>query len=146
MNRGVGVNGFIVKKGKFLLVKRSENDKFLPGDWEIPGGKLELGETAEEGVMREVLEETGLDVEVSSIISNWEYEHNSNQTRYVQLDFLCKAQNNQEVQLSNEHSDYTWVTFDELKNYKMSREVRDDLLKIHKHPLVEELIDSRTTF
>jgi len=138
MNRGIGVNGFIVNDGKFLLVKRADNDDFLPGVWEIPGGKLEIDESCEEGTTREVLEETGLDVEIVSIISNWEYNHDSGYTRFVQLDFLCEAKNH-EVKLSEEHSDYAWITFDDLDNYKISQEVKEDLLKIRSHPLVQQL-------
>ncbi len=140
MNRGIGVNGFIVNDGKFLLVKRADNDDFLPGVWEIPGGKLEIDESCEEGTAREVLEETGLEVEVVSIISNWEYEHDS-RLRFLQLDFLCRAIN-QNVKLSEEHSDYAWITYSELDNYDISPEVKEDLLKIRTHPLVQQSLAS----
>lgn len=49
-------------EGRVLLIKRRDN-----GQWQVPGGVLELGETFEEGVVREVLEETGVHVEVGRL-------------------------------------------------------------------------------
>ncbi len=140
MNQRVGTNGFIVKKGKFLLVKRSDNDSFLPGDWEIPGGKLEYGEVAENGAVREVYEETGLKVKIEYLLATWEYEGVYNDIQYVQLDFLCTPIDDSDVKLSEEHSDYAWITFDQLDNYDMTPEMKKELLKIRSHPLVRQQI------
>jgi len=61
-----GIGAVIVHDGKILLVKRgSEPGK---GKWSIPGGLVELGETVKETVVREVKEETGLDVDVRNLI------------------------------------------------------------------------------
>lgn len=140
MNQRVGTNGFIVKKGKFLLVKRSDNDSFLPGDWEIPGGKLEFGEQAEDGAKREILEETGLDVKIEYLLASWEYEGILNDTQYVQLDFLCTPTDDSEVKLSEEHSDFKWITFDDLDKYEMTPEMKKELLKIASHPIIKGLL------
>ncbi len=48
--------------GKFLITRRSANKRWAPGAWEIPGGGVQAGETSRDAVLREVLEETGLDV------------------------------------------------------------------------------------
>src|SRR5258706_1005519 len=56
----VGVGGVIIDQGRALLIRRGSEP--LLGEWSIPGGTLELGETLEEGVARELLEETGLTV------------------------------------------------------------------------------------
>ena len=62
----VGVGAVIVEAGKVLLVKRRYEP--LAGRWSIPGGTLELGETLEDGVAREMREETGLEIEVGPVI------------------------------------------------------------------------------
>ncbi len=65
INLGVGV--FVFRDNKFLLGKRSDKCKRGPGVWALPGGNLENNETIAECAVREVKEETGLDVEVTRI-------------------------------------------------------------------------------
>ena len=57
----VGVGAVIIEPGRVVLVKRGHPP--LAGEWSIPGGALEVGETLREAVVREVLEETGIAVE-----------------------------------------------------------------------------------
>src|SRR5260370_11938549 len=66
----VGVAGVLIHKGRALLVRRGSEP--LRGEWSIPGGTLELGETRAEGVARELLEETGLVVRVLGQIEVFE--------------------------------------------------------------------------
>ncbi len=62
----VGVGAVIVQDGKVLLVKRKYEP--LAGQWSLPGGAVEVGETLEACLVREMLEETGLDVSVGPVI------------------------------------------------------------------------------
>jgi ADP-ribose pyrophosphatase YjhB (NUDIX family) len=62
----VGVGAVVIEGDRVLLIRRGQEP--LKGEWSIPGGVLELGETLEEGVRREVAEETGLAVEVVAIL------------------------------------------------------------------------------
>ena len=62
----VGVGGVVIEDGRALLIRRGTEP--LLGEWSIPGGSLELGETLEQGVARELLEETGLEVKVLELI------------------------------------------------------------------------------
>lgn len=66
----VGVGGVVIADGKALLIRRGTEP--LLGQWSIPGGTLELGETLVEGVARELLEETGLVVKVLDLIEVFE--------------------------------------------------------------------------
>jgi 8-oxo-dGTP diphosphatase len=66
----VGVGGVVIDAGRALLIRRASEP--LRGEWSIPGGMLELGETLEEGVTRELLEETGLRVRVLELIEVFE--------------------------------------------------------------------------
>jgi ADP-ribose pyrophosphatase YjhB (NUDIX family) len=62
----VGVGGVIIDRGRALLIRRGSEP--LLGEWSIPGGTLELGESLGKGVTRELLEETGLEVRVLDLI------------------------------------------------------------------------------
>lgn len=66
----VGVGGVVIDNGRALLIRRASEP--LRGEWSIPGGMLELGETLQEGVARELLEETGLHVRVLDLIEVFE--------------------------------------------------------------------------
>ena len=62
----VGIGGVIINQDRTLLIRRG-NEPLL-GEWSIPGGTLEIGESLEEGVARELLEETGIEVRVLELI------------------------------------------------------------------------------
>ena len=62
----VGVGAVIIREGQVVLVKRRFEP--LAGQWSLPGGRLELGETLEAGLAREMLEETGLEVQVGPVV------------------------------------------------------------------------------
>jgi len=62
----VGIGGVIIDQGRTLLIRRGSEP--LLGEWSIPGGTLEIGESLEEGVARELLEETGIEVRVLELI------------------------------------------------------------------------------
>jgi len=62
----VGVGGVVIDNGRALLIRRGSEP--LRGQWSIPGGMLELGESLQAGVARELLEETGLEVRVLDLI------------------------------------------------------------------------------
>jgi ADP-ribose pyrophosphatase YjhB (NUDIX family) len=88
----VGVGAVIVIDGKIVLVKRRYEP--LAGQWSLPGGTLELGETLEAGVAREMLEETGLVVDVGPVVDvfdrillDWQRKV---RYHFVLVDFLCR--------------------------------------------------------
>src|SRR5260370_33100729 len=95
----VGVGGVIIDQGRALLIRRGSET--LLGEWSIPGGTLELGETLEEGVARELLEETGLTVRVIELIEVFDriYVESTAGAKegkkgprfhYVIVDYLCE--------------------------------------------------------
>lgn len=118
------VGGFIRNKfGEVLFVKRSENDSFLPGNWELPGGGVEYGENIEKTLKREIKEECGLDVEVGFPIAVDDYYMKSNkkEIQRIEIIFLCKLLNpTQTVVLSHEHSEYKWVSLNKINNLGFS--------------------------
>ena len=88
----VGVGAVIVAEGKVLLVRRGTEP--LKGRWTLPGGLLEVGEALVEGVVREVREETGLDVEPVELVELLDRIHREGeriQYHYVLADYLCRV-------------------------------------------------------
>lgn len=87
----VGVGAVIVEAGKVLLVKRRFEP--LAGRWSLPGGTLELGETLEAGVVREMLEETGLAIQVGPVVEVFDRIMLDPERRvryhFVLVDYLC---------------------------------------------------------
>jgi 8-oxo-dGTP diphosphatase len=87
----VGVGGVIVVDGRVVLIKRRFEP--LAGQWSLPGGSLEVGETLEAGVAREMLEETGLEVEVGPVVDVFDriLLDADRKVRYhfVLVDYLC---------------------------------------------------------
>ena len=69
----VGVGAVVIEGAKVLLVRRGNEP--LKGEWSLPGGALELGETLQQGVVREVLEETGLEVVPAGIVESLRPDH-----------------------------------------------------------------------
>lgn len=101
----VSVAGAVVREdGRFLAIRRADN-----GTWELPGGVLELSESPEAGVIREVLEETGIQVEVDELTGVYK-----NTTRgIVALVFRCKPAGGAE-QTSAESTAVEWLTPEEI--------------------------------
>ncbi|MFB8138644.1 NUDIX hydrolase [Streptomyces parvus] len=101
----VSVAGVVVREdGRVLTIKRADN-----GTWEPPGGVLELAEAPEDGVRREVYEETGVKVQVDRLTGIYK-----NTSRgIVALVFRCRVEGGHE-QLTNEASAVEWLTRDEV--------------------------------
>lgn len=88
----VGVGAIIIEAGRVVLVKRGHPP--LAGEWSIPGGVLEVGETVREAAVREALEETGLTVEAGELLGVFDRILRDADGRvayhYVLIDFLCR--------------------------------------------------------
>ncbi|MGL4850692.1 MAG: NUDIX hydrolase [Clostridium sp.] len=107
------VKGVILRDGKILTVRRSFQDKIAAGSWEAVGGKIEFGESLDEALKREVLEETGIKIEILETL----YAKNTvtdEDTQMVVIVYLCKYLSG-EVGLSEEHIAYRWVSVEGLK-------------------------------
>jgi len=92
----VGVGAVVVDEGRVLLVRRGHEP--LKGQWSLPGGLLELGESLEAGVVREISEETGLTVKPVELIELLDRIHRETtgegervRYHYVIADYLCRV-------------------------------------------------------
>lgn len=71
MHKGLIVHTVIANdRGEVLILQRSQHDDVLPGYWDIPGGTLEDGEDPAQGAIREIQEETGLDISEVHLFKN----------------------------------------------------------------------------
>lgn len=103
----IAMKAIIIHNHKVLIVKRSITDSISPGIWEFAGGKLEFGENLEEGLMRETVEETGLNVTVEKMLFATTFKTNEHR-QVVIITYLCHSKTN-DIRLSDEHDDYRWV-------------------------------------
>jgi 8-oxo-dGTP diphosphatase len=113
----VGVGAVVIDGDKVLLVRRGQEP--LKGEWSLPGGALELGETLQQGVVREVLEETGLEVVPGSIVEVFDritLEESTGRVRYhyVLVDFVCRVAGGTLLGASDAE-EASWVERDELE-------------------------------
>lgn len=124
------VSAVIHKEGKILILKRSQKETFLPGYHDFPGGKINFGETPEEGLKREVKEEVNLDVEAQRPISLFSYVSMNDARHTVDIQYLTKVVGSLDgLRLSEAHEDCYWITESEADNYLMSQEMRNVLKK-----------------
>ena len=117
----VGVGGVVIAGGRALLIRRGGPP--LAGQWSIPGGMLELGESIEEGVRRELQEETGIEVRVRDLIEVFEriIPGEGGRTRYhfVIVDYLCEMVRG-EARAASDVTDVAWASEDELEQYGLT--------------------------
>jgi 8-oxo-dGTP diphosphatase len=117
----LGVGGLIFEDGKVLLVERGKEP--LKGFWSIPGGIVETGEKLEEAIRREVLEETGLEVEALSIFEIFERimpdAEGKPEYHYVLIDYLCRRVAGK-LEAASDVSSAAWVSKDDLPEYRIT--------------------------
>src|SRR5512140_2857135 len=106
----VGVGGVVVYGDQALVVRRATEP--LKGQWSIPGGMLELGEKLRDGLAREVLEETGLEVEVDEVLDVFDSifpdAEGRTQYHYVLIDYRCTVRGGKAV-AGSDVSEVRWV-------------------------------------
>lgn len=113
------------EKGKFLLLKRSEELDIHPGKWDFPSGRVE-DEEPKNTALRELKEETGLK---GTVLRSGDSFHVKTQDGEFQVHpFLVKASG--EVKLSREHKDFEWIETEELDEYETVEGLREDLEKV----------------
>ncbi len=126
----VGVGGIVIADGRALLIRRGAPP--LEGQWSIPGGMLEVGETLLAGVRRELVEETGIEVRVGELIEVFERINldAAGKTRYhfVVLDYLCEPIRG-EARAGSDVIDVAWAAPEELEKYSLTERATQVILK-----------------
>ena len=102
---------FVMKGKKFLIIQRSKKETSKHGLWELPGGKVEKGETVRETAIIETQEEAGLDVTLKVNLGS----HIDHKKKKVYHAFIATPKKGQKVKLSFEHVAHKWVTPEEVR-------------------------------
>ena len=117
----VGVGGVVVAENRVLLIRRGSPP--LEGEWSIPGGMLELGESLREAVGRELEEETGLEVRVHDLIEAFDRvtmdADGKCRYHFVILDYLCERISG-EARANSDVVDVAWAREEELDRFSLT--------------------------
>ena len=105
-------------QGKILLLKKSMDDKIYPSKWSFCAGHVKEFEAAEDTVLREILEETGLHATIDAPAKISEMVDLQKERKWIVACFLCSVQTNG-IKLCHENSEYRWVELHEVKNFDM---------------------------
>ena len=126
--------------GKVLLLRRSGTDVRRPHQWDLPGGLWEEDESLEEGVIREIAEESGITVQHAHVFfsktegAEWVNDYGVECKKNVVRIYYAAHCDSSSVVLSHEHSEYRWVTLQEAS----------DLIEYPRHKeVVEYVIDNQ---
>jgi len=115
----VGVGGVVVHEGRVLLIRRGKPP--LYGRWVVPGGTVELGEPLQEALVRELREETGLEVEPLELLTAFDRIERDGERvlyHYVIVDYLCRWRSG-EARAASDALDVAWARLDELERYDL---------------------------
>jgi len=93
--------------GNFLLIQRPDDCSYCPKQWEVPGGKMDPGETPEQAVVREVKEETGLTVKPKNVICEVEFEAKG---KKLIMQYWIAEMVGGDIRLSQEHQACQWLS------------------------------------
>ncbi len=119
------VAAVLIKDNKFLIAQRGHDDP-LASLWEFPGGKVEEGESPQQSLVREMQEEFSIDVEVVEFFASSVFTYDKGTIRL--LGYFCRWVAGE--LWPHVHSDYSWVSVNELADYTFAPADR---------PLVEKL-------
>lgn len=126
----VGVGAVIVHNNKVVIVQRGTEP--LQGQWSVPGGALEIGETLRQCAAREALEETGLRVEAGEVLEIFDAIYRQPDGRiqyhYVLIDFQCRLLGG-ELRAGADALDARWVTEQELERYPVAETAKSVIRK-----------------
>ncbi|MDQ0773646.1 8-oxo-dGTP diphosphatase [Streptomyces aurantiacus] len=133
----------VMREGLVLLVRRSETERFLPRVWGVPCGKLEPGEYPEDGVLRELKEETGLLGEVVRKVgeSSFVSEYRGHEIKNFQDNFLVRPLS-RHITLPEPDQAHRWLSPHELHTV----DIDEYNLDIVRQALTGMLVSSRTSF
>lgn len=136
----ISVTGIVVKDGKYLIVKRGEDEKNFPGKWTVPGGKLEREDYSsrkpdtkaghwyqvfEDLVRREIREEAGIEIKDIDYLTNLSFMRDDGIPTVIVS--LYANYDSGEVKLNEELTDYKWVSLEEAREYDLIDGIYEEL-------------------
>ena len=134
----VGVGGVVLSDQRVLLIRRGKQP--LVGRWSIPGGTVESGETLEQALVREMAEETGLEVEPQELLTvfDWiEREGDRVVFHYVIADYLCRCLSGT-ARAGSDALEVRWVGPEELEQLDLTAKALDVVQEAFRRGLASE--------
>jgi 8-oxo-dGTP diphosphatase len=129
----LGVGGIVFQGDRVLLIKRGQEPGL--GLWSIPGGAVDVGETVEGAVKREIEEETGLQVEVLDLVAVFERILPDPQGKilyhYVVLDYLCRVREGL-IKAASDAAEAGFFSLNQMSDLKLARETEGVIWKAYR--------------
>lgn len=110
------VAGILINKNNEILIAKRKEEKILGGYWEFPGGKIDDGETPEESLIRELMEEMNINIKINKYFGENIYDYERGTIRLIAYIGEISAG---QITLTD-HSEYQWIKKDEFIKYKMA--------------------------
>ena len=120
------VIGILLNKNGEILIAKRRNNQFMPGYWELPGGKIEVGENKKSSLKRELFEELGVTVKKSSLKHTMRHKYPD---KIVKL-WIYNVDKYSGEPSGQEGQDTSWCSLDQLKKYKLLPTMREIIHKI----------------
>lgn len=126
----LGVGAVVIEAGKVLLIKRGKEPSL--GEWSLPGGRVKLGESIRDAIAREVIEETGLDIEIGDVVEILERIFRDNKRKikyhYLLVDFFARPKGGILV-ASSDASDASFFSIEEIEGMNLPTVTEEVILK-----------------
>jgi mutator protein MutT len=131
---GVGVGATIFnKEGKVFIALRGKKAKNERGKWEIPGGSVEFGETLEQALQREIMEEYGIEIELVELLGVYDHIIADEKQHWVAPSYICKLTKGTPKIMEPEKCDAIgWFTCEEAKKLPLSLITKNDIKILEK--------------
>ena len=120
------VTGIVKFKDKILILKKSKDDWNYPNKWSFCSGYVKEFESAEDTVLREIKEETGLNARITSKGKLLEVRDNKKGKIWVIVTFLCSVKS-QKVKICHENQEFRWIDYKDLSKYDTVPGLKKDL-------------------
>ncbi len=123
------VTGIVKHKNKFLILKKSPKDYNYPNKWSFCSGFVKEFESAEDSVLREIKEETGLEAKIKKTGKITKVIDKRKKIRWVIAVYLCSVKRT-DVKLCHENTDFRWIKKNEFKRYDFVPGITGDFKRL----------------
>ena len=141
----IAVRAFITNQKEEILILKRENTAYGNGLWNLPGGKINFGETAEESVKKEIFEETSLNCKSAKFLFYMDnLPDETTNLHFVALFFECKCTG--DIKLNRESSDFKWINNDNLDGFHFAFGNDLAIKKFHELKELKYKLDEKSFF